>query len=85
MKKLTKYSACFATPVSLNKATEEMHKLHGAHLFFRFYLINTGVQHHELEVTTTDIMNACEAYNWVAGQLAAVRCTGVVVKVQLYK
>lgn len=81
----TKYSACFAAPVSLSKATQEMHKLHGAHLFFRFYLMYTGVQHHELEVATTDLMNACEAYNWVAGQLKAVRSIGVVVKVQLYK
>ena len=87
MKKLTKYSACLAAPVSLNKATKEVLRLTKSgvtHLYFEFYLIDK-VQHHEPDMLPpTHIMNACEAYNWIAGQSMAVRASSEIM-VMLYE
>lgn len=85
MRKVKKYSACFATPVSLETATQEMRRLQGVHLLFRFYLVNKGVEHHEPDATTTELMDACSAYNWIAGQFKAVCAIGYSISVQLYK
>lgn len=86
MKKLSKYSACFANPVTLKRATQEMRRLTSngvSHLLFEFILISK-VEHHEPDEQHTDIMNACDAYNWIAGQYQAV-CITCTVMVQLYK
>lgn len=72
------YSACFNTPIAFKDAKKEVCRLVKSgvtHLYFEFYLIDK-VQHHEPDMQPpTSIMNACEAYNWIAGLSKAVRVT----------